>query len=310
MKILVTCPPMIRQISRFTDHFAAQGATVHCPEFEQVLAEETLIELVPQFDGWIIGDDPATAAVFAAGKAGKLRAAMKWGAGVDNVDFGGAAAAGIPVTNTPGTFGEEVSDVAIGYVVGLARGLFQIDRGVRAGMWPKPAGMTLAGKKVGLVGYGFIGRCVARKLVAMGLSVTAYDPFAPDDHATGVERATWPDRVGEADFLVFACALSPDNRHMLDAEVLEQAKDGVYLVNVGRGPLIDEVALVAALESGKVRGAALEVMECEPLPDDSPLRQFDQCVFGSHNSSNTVEAVIRTSEVAIKQLFAYLGEAK
>lgn len=301
---------MIRQISRFEERFAAEGATVYCPEFEQVLTESELIDLVPNYDGWIIGDDPATAAVFSAGRAGKLRAAMKWGAGVDNVDFIGAKAAGIPITNTPGTFGEEVSDVALGYVIALGRGLFQIDRGVRAGHWPKPAGMTLAGKQVGLIGYGHIGRHVARKLVACGLSVIAYDPFAPDDHCTGVERATWPDRISECDFLVFACALSPDNRHMLNAESLASAKDGVYIVNVGRGPLINEAALVAALESGKVRGAALEVMEIEPLPADSPLRKFEQCIFGSHNSSNTVEAVIRTSDVAINQLFAYLKESK
>lgn len=306
MKVLVTCPPMVRMIDEFRPRFAALGVEVDAPAVVQTLPEAELIARLPQYDGWIIGDDPATRAVFAAGMAGKLRAAVKWGVGVDNVDLVAARELGLPITNTPGAFGGEVADVAVAYVTMLARELAAIDRGVRAGGWPKPAGISLAGKTAGLVGFGDIGRNVGRRLAAADLRLIAYDPGLAEAPA-GVELAAWPSRVEECDFLVFTCALTPKNRHMLNAEVLARAKRGVRVVNVARGPLIDEAALAAALASGQVRSAALDVFEVEPLPADSPLRGFEQCVFGSHNGSNTVDAVRRTSERAIGLLAGYLG---
>ena len=141
------------------------------------------------------------------------------------------------------------------------------------------------------------------------MRVIACDPYfksAPGLEA--VESSVWPARIEEADFLVFTCALTPENRHMLDDASLGRAKDGVRVVNVARGPLIDEAALARALSSGKVRSAALDVFEVEPLPADSPLRTFDQCLFGSHNGSNTIDAVVRTSERAIELLDGFLRE--
>lgn len=307
MKILLTCPPMIGAIDSLRDEFARRGTEVVCPEFQQTLSVPALIALVPQYDGWIIGDDPATAEVFAAGRAGQLRAAVKWGVGTDNVDFAGARAAGFDVANTPGMFSEEVSDVAVGYLLGLARDLFVIDRGVRAGGWPKPSGSSLTGKTVALAGFGNIGRATARKLLAFGLEVIAYDPFFRLDPALAVESAVWPERLEEADFVVLTCALTDSSRHMVNAATLGRMKPGVRIVNVGRGPLINEADLLAALESGHVASAALDVFEEEPLPDSSPLRQFDRCIFGSHNSSNTKEAVQRASLKAIELLFERLG---
>jgi D-3-phosphoglycerate dehydrogenase len=112
--------------------------------------------------------------------------------------------------------------------------------------------------------------------------------------------------VQEADFLAFTCSLNAHNRHMLDAAVLARCKPGVRVVNVARGPLIDEPALVAALQSGHVAAAALDVFEVEPLPADSPLRAMPQCIFGSHNGSNTRDAVRRASQEAMSRLFGFL----
>jgi D-3-phosphoglycerate dehydrogenase len=307
MKILLTCPPMLRAVDRFRARFETLGHELVTPDVSQVLPEAELIELVPQFDGWIIGDDPATAAVFEAGKSGRLKAAVKWGVGVDNVDFAACKRLGIPITNTPGMFGREVADMAMGYVIALARELFAVHQGIRAGDWPKPPGISLAGKTVCLAGFGDIGRNTARRLLASEMKVIAYDPFfKPAPGLEEVENAAWPERIEEADFLVFTCALTPANRHMLGAKELALAKPGVRVVNVARGPLIDEAALADALSSGKVRGAALDVFEVEPLPADSPLRAFDQCLFGSHNGSNTIDAVVRTSERAIDLLDGFL----
>ena len=128
-KILVTCPPMLRMIDEFRPIFAKAGVEITTPDVVQTLTVPELKELVPQHDGWIIGDDPATREVFEAGKQGRLRAAVKWGIGVDNVDFAACKDLGIPIINTPNMFGAEVADVAMCYVLALARETFLIDRG-------------------------------------------------------------------------------------------------------------------------------------------------------------------------------------
>lgn len=309
MKILVTCPPMLGMIDEFIPVAAALGHELVAAKVTQTLSEDQLIEMLPAFDGWIIGDDPATRRVFEAGRRGRLKAAVKWGIGVDNVDFAACADLGIPIINTPNMFGGEVADVAVGYLIGLARQLFLIDRGIRQDRaWPKPAGMSLTGKTVGLIGFGDIGRSVARRLGGFDVKVIAYDPGVQGDGGYGhVERAAWPERIEEADFLIFTCSLNAHNRHMLNAETLSRTRPGVQVINVARGPLIDEAALVASLQSGHVAAAALDVFESEPLPADSPLREMPLCIFGSHNGSNTRDAVRRASQEAMARLFGFLA---
>jgi D-3-phosphoglycerate dehydrogenase len=298
---------MLGMIDAFRSSFEARGVEVVPAKVVQTLSQDELCALLPEFDGWIIGDDPATRRVFEAGKAGKLRAAVKWGIGVDNVDFAACKDLGIPITNCPNMFGGEVADVGMSYLAALARETFTIDRGVRAGQWPKPRGLSLANRTLGLIGLGDIGRNLARRALAADMKVVAYDPFYDGDMPEGVQRATWPARVPEADFLAFTCALTKSNTHMLDAGVLARCKDGVRITNVARGPLIDEQALIAALQSGKVHSVALDVFEVEPLPMESPLRGMPNTIFGSHNGSNTVDGVVRCSEFAIDTLLGYLG---
>lgn len=310
MRIVITCPPMLRGIDRFRSIFAERGLEIETPNVVQILTREELLELIPQFDGWIIGDDPATGEIFEAGKAGKLKAAVKWGVGVDNVDFKACQRLGIPISNTPGVFGREVADIAMSYVTALARQTFIVDAGVKAGKWPKPAGISLSERTVALVGFGDIGRNTAKRLAAADMNVVVYDPFLKAQaEAVGYKAMDWSEGIEQADFIVMTCALTPQNRHMLNASVLERCKPGVRVINVARGPLIDESALIAALRSGHVHSAALEVFEVEPLPADSPLRGFsDRCIFGAHNSSNTVDAVNRTSLKAIDLISGFLRD--
>lgn len=309
MKVLLTCPPMRGMAEKFQPIFARHNVELTIPPMVQTLSVPELVKLVPEHDGWIIGDDPATREVFAAGKAGKLKAAVKWGIGVDNVDFAACKDLGIPIANTPNMFGAEVADVAMCYLLGLARETFLIDRGIRAGHWPKPCGMSTVGRTVGLIGLGDIGRHTAKRLLANDMKVIAWDPgfTSPPQGLEAVQLATWPDRIEECDFLVFTCSLNKHNFHMLRAETLARAKPGVRVVNVARGPLINEQDLIAALNSGHVHSAALDVFETEPLPMASPLRGMERCIFGSHNSSNTADGVIRASLKAIQFLFGSLG---
>jgi len=309
MKILVTCPPMLGMIDSFIPLFEKYGVEVTAPKVVQTLSVEELKELVPQHDGWIIGDDPATREVFEAGKQGKLKAAVKWGIGVDNVDFSACADLDIPIINTPDMFGSEVADIAMGYVIALARETFQIDHNIRDGHWPKPRGISLSGKSVALVGYGDVGKNTAKRMLSSGMKVVAYDPYAiSDNQLSDVEHEKWPKRIDEADFIVITCALTESSKYMINKKLLENAKSGVRIVNVGRGPIIDEAALESALLSEKVYSAALDVFEIEPLPMNSYLRTHPRCVFGSHNASNTSDAVVRTSQIAIEKIMEFLRE--
>jgi D-3-phosphoglycerate dehydrogenase len=307
MKILVTCPPMLGMIENFRHLFEERGIELSAPDIIQTMSVDELKKIVPQHEGWIIGDDPATREVFKAGKTGKLRAAVKWGIGVDNVDFDACKDFDIPIINTPDMFGKEVADIAMGYVIALARENYEIDRAVRNGDWIKPRGISLSGKTVALVGFGDIGQSTAKRLLASDMKVIAYDPFASHNaDLPEVKIEMWPNRIEEADFIVITCALTQSSYHMVNANVLEKVKNGVRVVNVGRGPIVDEAALEVALKSGKVYSAALDVFEIEPLPMDSYLRSHPHCIFGSHNASNTAEAVERTSHIAINRLFNFL----
>ncbi|WP_298308773.1 NAD(P)-dependent oxidoreductase [uncultured Erythrobacter sp.] len=307
--ILVTCPPMLGLIDEFANDFAEAGLDFTPAKVTQILSVQELCDLLPAYDGWIIGDDPANAKVVAAGAAGNLRAAVKWGVGIDNVDFDVFAAHKIPVENTPNVFGEEVADVALTYVLGLARETYLIDREIRANnAWPKPSGISVHGRTVALVGFGDIGKATARRLAACGANIVVYDPYYQPSPGLDVEHAEWPQRIGETDFIVFTCPLTDSTRAMFNHELLGSLKSGVRVVNVARGPVIVEEALIEGLQQEIIHSAALDVFEVEPLPEQSPLRGFDRCIFGSHNGSNSSDAVRRVSRIAIAKIARFLGE--
>ncbi|MEQ8558525.1 MAG: phosphoglycerate dehydrogenase [Henriciella sp.] len=307
-RVLVTCPPMLGLFDEFREDFEATGLEGVPAKTTQILSEDELIQQLPEYDAWIIGDDPASRRVLDGAKGGKLRAAVKWGVGVDNVDFTAFKDHDIPVENTPGVFGGEVADVALTYTLGLARETYRIDREIRLNNgWPKPSGISMTGRTVALVGFGDIGRQTAKRLLACGSKVIAYDPYFKPADGIEVESADWPSRLDEADFLVFTCPLTPDTRGMFNEDLLSKLKPGVRVVNVARGPVIEEAALLKGLRDGTVYSAALDVFEVEPLAPDNPLREFDQCIFGSHNGSNSADAVRRVSRIAIGKIAGFLA---
>ena len=299
---------MLGMFEEFVEPAEALGIELVAAKTTQVLTEEELIEQLPHYDGWIIGDDPATKQVFEAGLAGKLKAAVKWGIGVDNVDFAACKELNIPIINTPNMFGGEVADVALAFLLGLARETYFIDREIRTNYgWPKPAGMSVAGKTVGVVGFGDIGKSTVKRLSGFDVNVTVYDPGVEGNQGFDlVSRKNFPEGLEELDFLIFTCALNKHNFHMLNADAIAKLKAGAKVINVARGPLIDESALISALQSGHISAAALDVFEEEPLPKASPLRDMPQCIFGSHNGSNTKEGVRRATYEAMSKIAGFL----
>lgn len=307
-KILVTCPPMLGMFNEFIEPAKKLGLELVAAQTTQVLSEEELMAQLPDFDGWIIGDDPATKQVFEAGIKGKLKAAVKWGIGVDNVDFAACKELNIPIINTPNMFGGEVADVGMSLMLALARQTHFIDREIRQNNgWPKPAGMSVSGKHVGVVGFGDIGASLVKRLSGFDVTATVYDPGVEGNKGYEfVEREIFPNGLEKCDFLIFTCALNQHNFHMLDAAAIEMMKPGSMVVNVARGPLIDESALITALQDGHIAAAGLDVFEVEPLPEKSPLRDMPQCIFGSHNGSNTKEGVRRATYKAIEEMAKFL----
>jgi D-3-phosphoglycerate dehydrogenase len=303
-KVLVTCPPMLGLFNEFVEPAKQLGLELVAAQTTQVLSEEELMEQLPAYDGWIIGDDPATKQVFQAAANGNLTAAVKWGIGVDNVDFEACKQLNIPITNTPNMFGGEVADVAMSMLLGLTRQTHFIDSEIRNNFaWPKPPGMSIEGKTIGVVGFGDIGESLVKRLAGFDVNIIAYDPGVEGNKGYSfVERATFPERLAEVDALMFTCALNKNNFHMLNTDVIAQMKAGSLVVNVARGPLIDEQALIEALQSGYIAAAGLDVFEVEPLPNTSPLRKMPHCIFGSHNGSNATEGVRRATYKALEEI--------
>ena len=308
-RVLITCPQLQQTIDRYRPLLAEHEIEIEMPPVAQQLSETELLEIIDRFDGVIAGDDPFTARVLEKGK--NLKVLARWGVGVDAVDLEAAQRLGIQVSNTPDVFSDEVADVVMGYIILLARQLHKLDRSVRNRGWEKIRGITLRGKTLGVIGVGSIGQAVVRRAMASGMHAVGYDinpvsaSFVED---TGLRVVGLEELLRTADFISLNCNLTAQNYHILGPQQFAMMKPGVYIINTARGPLIDEAALVQALREDKVAGAALDVFEEEPLPPDSQLRRFDTCIFGTHNGSNTLEAVTRVNELAIRNLLDGLGE--
>lgn len=311
MRVLIACPHLQREMDRFASQFADHGIEVEAPYVDQQLSEEWLIENIHRFDGVVAGDDPFTAAVIE--RAGRLRVLAKWGIGVDNIDLQAASRRGIPVLNTPGQLSAEVADVTLGYLIMLSRHLHTIDTAVRSGSWSQLRGVSLAEKRLGIIGLGGIGMAVAKRAIAHEMTVAGFDPYLKDPEpakSLGIELLSLDTLLSTSDFVSLNCSLTPETHHLIGEKQFELMRTGSYLVNTSRGALVDEPYLVKALGSGKLAGAALDVFEVEPLVTDSPLRTFANCILGAHNSSNTQDAVDRINEMAVANLLGVLLKEK
>jgi D-3-phosphoglycerate dehydrogenase len=307
-RVLVTCKQMQVELPVHEARLRAAGYDVLSPPLRgQFFEEDELKELLPGVVGMIAGDDPLTADVI--GAAPDLKVIIRWGIGMDSVDHAAAAAAGVVVRNTPAVFGDEVADCAFGYVLLLARGHHAVDAAVRAGEWPKVEGISLAGQRLGVVGLGSIGRAIARRGNGFAMDVVAHDPYADPALSveSGVQLLDLDELLRTSRFVVLASPLTPETHHMIDKAALSLMQPDAFLVNVGRGPLVDEPALVEALAAGTIAGAGLDVFEVEPLPASSPLRTMPNVVLGAHNGSNTRQGVARASAEAVTRLLESLG---
>jgi D-3-phosphoglycerate dehydrogenase / 2-oxoglutarate reductase len=271
-------------------------------------ADTALEEIIGRYDAIVVRSATKLTAELIA-QATNLKVIGRAGVGVDNVDVEAATRRGIVVANAPESTVVSAAEHTIGLLVALARNIPQAHAALKAGRWERKAygGIELAGKTLGVLGFGRIGQQVARRAAGLGMHVVAYDPFVAGERfrELGVERVETPEDVyGVSDFVTLHLPLTPETRRGVGADAFARMRDGVRLVNAARGELLDEDALVAALESGKVAGAALDVYSEEPY--SGPLLAFDNVVATPHLAASTGEAQDRAGVIVAEQVAAAL----
>jgi D-3-phosphoglycerate dehydrogenase len=306
-KILVSAPYMQPVIEQFRPRLEAEGCELIVPPVEERLEEDDLLALVADIDGALCGDDRFTERVMRA--APRLKVIAKWGTGIDSIDQEAAARLNIAVRNTLNAFSEPVADSVYAYMLCFARRTPWLDRAMKAGKWLKLPGRALRECTLGVIGVGNVGKAVLRRAGGFGLRVlgndiAAIDPAFVDE--VGLEVVGKPALFREADFVSVNCDLNPTSHHLMGDVAFDMMKPSAVLINTARGPIVDQDALIRALREGKIAGAALDVFEEEPLPDDSPLLTFDNVLLAPHNANSSPEAWEHVHENTIKNLLEEL----
>ena len=307
MKILVTPTsfgiPENREAREKLEAFADQ--VVYNP-YTHPLSEEELIPLLEDVDGYIAGVDYVTAKALTG--ANRLKVISRYGIGVDRVDLKAAREKQIDVTNTPGANSISVCELAFGMMLCAARNLAELHSRVSAGEWPKSRGIELCGKTLGIIGMGAIGKHLATRALAFGMTVQAYDMYFDQAFADahGIRRAELPELLATSDFISIRVPYTPETRHLIGRESIRTMRKGAVIINTARGGIVDEEAAAEALRAGQLGGIGLDAFEEEPLKD-SPLKGLPNVILTPHTGANTADAVAAMSRMSVENLIDVLS---
>jgi D-3-phosphoglycerate dehydrogenase len=307
--VLLTAPYMIPFVDRFRPIFDRSNLDLIIPDVHERMEERDLLKYAGQFDGAICGDDRYTARVLEACMP-RLKVISKWGTGVDSIDAEACSRYGIKLCRTLNAFTLPVADSVMGYILAFARRQPWMDREMKAGSWEKIPGKALHECTLGVVGIGNIGKALTRRARAFGMKVYGTD-IVEVDHVfvaeTGIEMTDLPSLLSSADFISINCDLNPTSYHLINNDTLALVKPNAVLINTARGPIVEEKMLIAAQQSNRLGGAALDVFEHEPLPAESPLLKMDNVMLAPHNSNSSPAAWERVHWNTIRNLFEGLG---
>lgn len=307
--ILLTAPYMIPFLDRFKPVFDGYNIALIVPGVQERMEEADLLQYAGQFDGAICGDDRYTERVIEA-CAPRLKVISKWGTGVDSIDAAACSRYGVNLCRTVNAFTIPVADSVLGYILAFARRQPWMDREMKSGKWEKIPGRTLSECTLGVIGVGNIGKAVTRRARAFGMKVYGTD-IVDIDHVfiteTGIEMTSLQELLSKADYISVNCDLNPTSHHLMNHDTLSLVKPNAILINAARGPIVDEMALIEALQSRRLAGAALDVFEYEPLPSESPLLQMDNVMLAPHNSNSSPAAWERVHWNTIRNLVEGLG---
>lgn len=287
-KILITAPYMVREKAKILEMLKAYPFDAEWVPVDERLEEADLLPIIGKYEGILCGDDRITQNVIDA--AVNLKTIVKWGTGIDSINKKYAESKGISVLRTPNAFTEPVSDTTLAMMLAEVRGLVRNDRVVKSGQWDKPQGYMLQEKTVGIIGFGDIGKAVAKRLMPFGPRVLVNDIQPIDEeHLTtlNVTSVTKEEIYAQCDIITLHCDLNPTSEHVLNAEAFAEMQRKPYVINTARGPLIEESALIAALTSGQISGVGIDVFEHEPLAVDNPLRSMDTVMASCHNTNSS-----------------------
>lgn len=306
-KILISAPYLLPVVEEFRPMLESRGCEVVVADVEERLEESDLLPIMGDIDGVVCGDDKFTAKVIAASP--RLKVLSKWGTGIDSLDQEECARRGIAIRNIPNAFSEPVGDTVLGWMLSFARRFQEQTEDIRNGGWFKLPGHALNEKTLGVVGVGDTGKAVIRRAHAFGMRILGTDivDIDPDFIAQhGVEMTDLESLLKQADYVSLNCTLNPTSEFIMNSKTLALLKPDAVLMNVARGPLVREADLVAALEAGSIKGAALDVFENEPLPLDSKLRSLPNLMLSAHNANSSPLAWQRVHERAIENMLQVL----
>jgi D-3-phosphoglycerate dehydrogenase len=282
-------------------------AAVELTDSKGISAEE-LLQVIGEYDAMIVrGRTKVTEAVLDEGK--NLKVVGRMGVGVDNIDLKAAAAHDVTVVNAPVATTVSVAELTVGLMLSLIRDLPKANTGLKAGSWLKKelVGTELFQKTLGMIGFGHIGEAVCKRASAFDMEVIAYDPNRPAEEikAAGAQPVSLEDLLKQSDLITLHIPHIEATHHLLNESSFNMMKDGVRIICAARGGVIDEAALIAALDSGKVAGAALDVFEAEP-PGDSPLVMHPNVIGTPHIGAQTKEAQLRAGYDILSEVVAAL----
>lgn len=279
------------------------------------LPREEVIKLLPEADAMVIRSTTQADAELLA-HATKLKAIARAGVGVDNVDLEEATKRGIVVMNTPDGNTIATAEFALGLILALARHIPAGHSSLSANKWDRKSfvGVELRGKTLGIVGFGRIGRAVAKRALAFEMTVLAYDPFIPADvvRDLGVEPVDLDDLYGQSDFITLHSVITDSSKEMINKASIAKMKKGVRIINAARGALINDADLAEAIKSGQVGGVAADVFTVEPPPTDHPLLNLPNVLHTPHLAASTTDAQINVGIDAAQEIVDALtkGEFK
>ena len=307
--VLLSAPYMLPFLNRFRPVLEKYDLELILPDVYERMEENDLLKYAGRFDGAICGDDRFTASVLEACSP-RLKVISKWGTGVDSIDASACSRLNIILARTPNAFTTPVADTVLGYMLAFARRGPWMDREMKSGKWEKRTGKALGECTLGVIGIGNIGKAVTRRARAFGMKVLGND-IVDIDHVfiseSGIQMTDLRSLLSESDFVSVNCDLNAASHHLMNSDTFALMKSTAVLINTARGPIVDEKALVAALQSGQIGGAALDVFEQEPLPLDSPLLKMDNVMLAPHNSNSSPTAWERIHWNTIKNLVEGLG---
>lgn len=263
--------------------------------------------IIPEFDALIIGAHDFSEADME--RCPKLKIICKHGVGLDNIHVNKAKELGIAVCNAPGTNSNAVADLALGLMLSVCRKISHSAALVRDGVWKSHIGEDVCGKTVGLLGFGAIAKGVARRARGFGMKILAYDPFVtqlPEEFVGWVELCDMEKVITSCDILSVHIPLTPETRNTISTAELAKMKQGAYVINTARGGIVDEMALYEALKSGHLNGAAMDVVESEPMTPDHPLLSLDNVVVTPHIAMYSKEAINAVSMICAENVVACL----